>query len=185
MTQDEKPGWVKHLIMFIIIFALGGMFVFQGRACRPSVQLRPADARIVPIRIDRWEIKAEIADTPELRRKGLSNRPALEPGYGMLFVFEEPSPVRFWMKDTSIPLSIAFIKEDGTIAQIEQMKPQDLTFILSRDAVKYALEVRQGWFEERGIKPGARVVIPEIKTTAPGSRPLEPAEKPTEAPPEE
>jgi hypothetical protein len=161
MAADQKPAWTRHLITFLLIFGVIGLLTLSGRSCHQQPgTTRPADARIVPVKIDRWTVRAEVADTQELRRKGLSGRASIDPGYGMLFVFEEPSIVSFWMKDTTIPLSIAFIKEDGTIAQIERMQPQDLTRISSNEPVQYVLEVRQGWFEERGLKPGIGVEIP-------------------------
>ena len=136
--------------------------MYRSRGCRSEQAQAPprADARFVEVMIGRWPIKAEVADTPELRLRGLSNRPALEPRNGMLFVFEQAVPVTFWMENTTIPLSIAFMREDGTISQIEKMQPNSLVQIPSREPVKYALEVRQGWFEERGLKPGVRVELP-------------------------
>ena len=168
MSPQDRPGWTRHLITFLLIFGVGGYMMLRGRGCRQNpAGMRPPEARVVSVRIERWEVKAELADTPELRRKGLSGRTVLEPGYGMLFVYEEPAFLTFWMKDTTIPLSIAFIHPDGTIAQIERMQPQDLTRIPSDEAVQYALEVRQGWFEERGIRPGVKAVLPELKAPVP------------------
>ena len=86
------------------------------------------------------------------------NRFSLQPDHGMLFVFERPEPLGFWMKNTYIPLSIAFIDASGRILNIEDMAPQTETHALvARDPRLYALEMRKGWFVERGIRPGDRV----------------------------
>jgi len=180
------------MVTFLLIFALGGYLMFRGRGCGPpKAGIRPIEARIVTVGIGKWQVKAEVADTPELRQKGLSGRTDLEPGYGMLFVYEEPATRHFWMKDTVLPLSIAFIKEDGTIVQIEKMQPQDLTQVSSEEPVNYALEVRQGWFEERRLGPGIKAQLPEEipplppPPPAPGEPEPEAAPSETEAPPTE
>ena len=115
---------------------------------------RPKTAEI---RIGACQINVEIADTPELCAKGLSGRNHLKADHGMLFVFQYSRRLSFWMKDTSIPLSIAFISPDGTIRQIEQMMPFDLNLVKSDAPVKYALEVNQGFFKKNGITVGMRV----------------------------
>jgi len=85
------------------------------------------------------------------------NRFSLRPDHGMLFVFPDPQPLAFWMHNTYVPLSIAFIGADGRILNIEDMAPQtDLTHP-SRGLALYALEMKKGWFAERGISPGAPV----------------------------
>ena len=105
-------------------------------------------------------LTVEIASTPEERQKGLMDRRSLDPGRGMLFVFEDERQVSFWMKDTSIPLSIAFISADGTIRQIEDMEPFSLAPVDSRRHVLYALEVNKGLFAQRGVKAGDRLELP-------------------------
>ncbi len=117
---------------------------------------------VVDIRIGDCVIKAEIADTPQLREIGLSGRKTLKAGHGMLFVFEFPNRANFWMKDTSIPLSIAFISTDGNILQIEQMTPFDLSLISSRYPVKYALEVNRDFFQENGITVGDAIDLTNV-----------------------
>ncbi|MBI2560412.1 MAG: DUF192 domain-containing protein [Planctomycetes bacterium] len=105
------------------------------------------------------EIHVEVADTPEKQEKGLMSRDKLEKDHGMLFVFPEETYLSFWMKDTKIPLSIAFIKSDGWIAQIEYMKPYSLEPHNSEMRVKYALEMNDGWFKENNIKIGDKIKI--------------------------
>jgi uncharacterized membrane protein (UPF0127 family) len=85
------------------------------------------------------------------------NRFSLQPDHGMLFVFDRPQPMAFWMKNTYIPLSIAFLDANGTILNIEDMRPQDESTHPSRGNALYAIEMKQGWFASRSIEPGAKV----------------------------
>jgi uncharacterized membrane protein (UPF0127 family) len=119
-----------------------------------------AMAQALPVRalsINGHKITAEVAATPTQRATGLMNRFSLRPDHGMLFVFEKPEPLGFWMKNTFIPLSIAFIAEDGRIVNIDDMAPQTETTHWSKGPALYALEMRKGWFAERGIKAGDKV----------------------------
>ncbi|MBI4833736.1 MAG: DUF192 domain-containing protein [Planctomycetes bacterium] len=106
-------------------------------------------------------INVEVAATADQRELGLMHRKNLPENSGMIFLYPEETPVRFWMKDTLIPLSIAFIKEDGTITQIADMKPLTEDTTWSRVAVKYALEMNKGWFKRNNIKEGDKVFIPD------------------------
>jgi uncharacterized membrane protein (UPF0127 family) len=99
-------------------------------------------------------IKAEIARTQEERGKGLMYRKKLPDGEGMLFVFEKDGVQSFWMKNTHIPLSIAFIVYDGRIIEIKDMQPGSLNSVLSSRSVRYALETPQGWFSRAGVRSG-------------------------------
>ncbi len=116
-----------------------------------------AELPTVPLTIGTHKLMAEIARTPDQRSVGLMNRFSLKPDHGMLFVFERNEPLSFWMKNTYIPLSIAFIAPDGRIVNIEDMKPQTEETHWSRGPAMYALEMKKGWFAERGIGPGAVV----------------------------
>ena len=84
-------------------------------------------------------------------------RKELSPDAGMMFIFPENKELSFWMKDTHIPLSIAYINEDGVILNIEDMEPLSLASVPSGGSCKYALEVNQGWFEENGIQAGDQI----------------------------
>ena len=116
-----------------------------------------AELPIVELSINGQKLTAEVAATPDQRATGLMNRFRLRPEQGMVFVFERAEPQAFWMKNTFIPLSIAFIAADGRILNIADMAPQDESLHWSRGAALHALEMRKGWFAERGIKPGDRV----------------------------
>ena len=107
-----------------------------------------------PLRVGEHSIRAEIADTPETRRKGLMFRNRLPTSSGMIFIFPEEQRISMWMKNTFIPLSVAFIDSGGRITNIEQMQPGSEQTHSSTKPAKYALEMNQGWFQERGIKSG-------------------------------
>lgn len=102
-------------------------------------------------------LTVEIADTPEARKTGLMNRKSLDYGKGMLFVFDREQKLSFWMKDTSIPLSIAYISKSGVIREIHPLEPFSQSPVYSRHSVLYALEVNRGWFREQGVKVGDRI----------------------------
>lgn len=102
-------------------------------------------------------IRAEVADSDDSRRNGLMFRRELPGNDGMLFVFEQPDVQCFWMRNTLLPLSIAFIADDGTIVNIENMAPQTEDPHCAKKPVRYALEMAQGWFEQHGIKAGKKL----------------------------
>lgn len=110
--------------------------------------------------IGEHEISAYVARGAEDRALGLMHCRSLEEGEGMLFVSGEPEAQSYWRKDTPLALSIAFIDEDGTILQIEDMTPLSHAATESEHLVRHVLEVRQGWFSERGIRAGDRVTGP-------------------------
>ncbi|MFP4375511.1 MAG: DUF192 domain-containing protein [Spirochaetales bacterium] len=99
----------------------------------------------------------EVVDTPATRARGLMERAELAPDAGMLFVFESSERRSFWMKDTLLPLSIAYIDADRIIREMYDMQPLSTVPVPSRLPARYALEVNQGAFEERGIAVGDRL----------------------------
>lgn len=102
-------------------------------------------------------IEAEVASNNAERATGLMNRPSMPVHRGMLFVFPEVGVQCFWMKNTLIPLSIAFLDDAGRIVQIADMQPQSLDNHCSAKPVRFALEMNAGWFRSRGIAPGAKI----------------------------
>ncbi len=131
---------------------LASTFIALATAAPIAVEL-PATT----LTIGKQKIVAEVATTTEQRTMGLMYRFSLKPDHGMIFVFEKAEPQSFWMKNTFIPLSIAFIASDGRILNIADMAPQDERMHWSNGLAQYALEMRKGWFAERGIGPGDRV----------------------------
>jgi uncharacterized membrane protein (UPF0127 family) len=129
-------------------------------------QKRPQRLKTAEVRIERAEsgpvsLMAELARTAEERATGLMHRKKLEDGKGMLFIFDREEQLSFWMENTLIPLSIAFIAADGRIVEIRDMRPLDRSSVKSSRSVRYALEVPQGWFGRVNVKPGDLVKIPE------------------------
>ncbi len=104
-----------------------------------------------------YRIQAELADTPKAREVGLMNRTSMPTNSGMLFVFEQKAGHCFWMNNTKIPLSIAFIADDGKIVNIEEMQAETTNNHCPKAAVRYALEMNKQWFSERVIVPGTVV----------------------------
>ena len=102
-------------------------------------------------------IDAQVAMTPREREIGLMFRKEMPVQEGMLFVFEQPATQCFWMKNTILPLTAAFVADDGTIVNLADMKPMTEDSHCSAKPVRYVLEMNVGWFDKRGIKAGARL----------------------------
>ena len=124
----------------------------------PILALAADDAPTRTLTIRDQKLEVEIASTPQTRALGLMNRFSLRTDHGMLFVFETPQPLAFYMKNTYVPLSIAFVDARGKILNIEDMRPLDESTHWSKGLALYAIEMRQGWFASKGIGPGDAVV---------------------------
>ena len=107
-------------------------------------------------------IRAEVASEPGTRMRGLMMRERLGPNEGMIFVFPDKAGHCFWMKNTLIPLSIAFLDDDGTVVNVADMQPHSEASHCPARPVRYALEMEQGWFARRGIGPGSRLQQPKL-----------------------
>jgi uncharacterized membrane protein (UPF0127 family) len=103
-------------------------------------------------------IRAEIARTEEQRERGFMFRKEVKDGEGMFFIFEKDQIMSFWMKNTLVPLSIAYISRDGVILEIRDLEPGNLRPVVSSRSCRYALEVPGGWFGRAGLGPGDRLV---------------------------
>ncbi len=157
------------VLLLLLLLAPGcgeGAAEWQGGGEAPSTTVAEASGKLptntLVIRTsggEEVEVKAEVADDRAEQRRGLMERTALAEDAGMLFVFGREQPLSFWMKNTLIPLSIAYINEDGRIVDIQDMEPLDETSHPSAEPAKYALEVNRGFFEERGVKVGDMVEI--------------------------
>lgn len=104
-----------------------------------------------------YQIDTQVAQTPEQRSIGLMFRTDMHAHEGMLFVFEQPATQCFWMKNTLIPLTAAFVADDGTIVNLADMKPQTTDSHCSAKPVRFVLEMNQGWFAKRGLKAGSKL----------------------------
>jgi uncharacterized membrane protein (UPF0127 family) len=118
----------------------------------PQMQLQR-----IPLSIGIHQIDTQLAVTSEQREIGLMFRKDMPQNEGMLFIFENPSRLCFWMKNTLLPLTAAFVADDGTIVNLENMKPQTTESHCSAKPVRFVLEMNQGWFAKKGVKPGTKL----------------------------
>ncbi len=121
--------------------------------------------RVITFAIAGTPVEIEIAITRQEQAQGLMYRKSMPGDHGMLFVYTTPQYMRFWMKNTLIPLSIAYIREDGTISNIEKMEPHTGPFdptehYISRQKCLYALEMNRGWFERHSVEAGDVIDMP-------------------------
>jgi uncharacterized protein len=126
-------------------------------AASAFAQDRPQQLAAIPLSAGIHVIHAEVAKRPDERAIGLMFRESLGANEGMLFVFEVPAQQCFWMKNTLLPLSIAFVGDDGRIVNVADMQPRTLDSHCSARPVRFALEMNQGWFAKRGLKQGSRL----------------------------
>ena len=122
-----------------------------------ATPLAAAELVTTTLTIGTHKLTAEMATTPAQMQTGLMNRFSLKTDHGMLFVYDRPGPLSFWMHNTFIALSIAFISADGTILNIEDMQPQTDDPHWSKGPAQFALEMKKGWFADRGIVAGNHV----------------------------
>ena len=141
------PITVLSRVLFGMLAVTGGALAQNG----------PQHLDAITLNAGIHVIHAELARDPAERATGLMFRSALPANDGMLFVFERPGVQCFWMKNTLLPLSAAFIADDGSIVNIEQMQPQTEDSHCSARPVRFVLEMNQGWFAKRGINPGAKL----------------------------
>lgn len=152
MTQINlaagRPGWRAALAaMALALAALGA--TGQGG--------QPQNLPTTNLTVGMHNIRAQVAKAPEQRQIGLMFRKEMPTHEGMLFIFDEPSVQCFWMRNTLIPLSIAFLADDGTVVSMADMQPQNDASHCSARPVRFALEMNQGWFAKRGVKAGSRI----------------------------
>jgi uncharacterized protein len=134
-------------------FAFAGLFLSLAAGAQDAPQKLPA----ITLNAGMHLIQAELAQTPDERSIGLMFRKSMGANEGMLFAFEQPATQCFWMKNTLLPLDIAFVAADGTVVNIDAMKPQTLESHCSIKPVPFVLEMNVGWFAKRGIKAGSKL----------------------------
>ncbi len=143
-----RPGLSRFAAAAMALLFLGGIAGCEKKFATVSLDLAGTVFTV------------EVADTPEKQARGLMFRKSLGENEGMLFVFDRDRQLSFWMKNTTLPLSLAYIASDGTIREIFDLVPESLRPVESGFAVRYALEVNRGTFERLGIKPGYRIALP-------------------------
>ena len=155
--------WASRLVFLFFacgctgLPGVGGPASDDGRTVRSSCDGRPD---VEPLRIGVHSFCVAIALTPQAREEGLMGRDFLADDEGMLFVYDSPQILSFWMLNTSIPLDVAFIRDDGTISSIESMTPLTTNQHRSAEPVRFALELAGGEFTRRDIAPGDKVDLP-------------------------
>ena len=149
--RNEKAGPVPA---FFISGAMKELFLLLA-AFFPALAL--AELPAVQLSTGMHLIRAEVADSMGTRMEGLMHRKSMPQGSGMVFVFDETAAHCMWMKNTLIPLSVAFIDEAGAIINIADMQPHSEQSHCAARPARYALEMNKGWFAQRGIKPGAKL----------------------------
>lgn len=153
MLGSWARGWrARGALALLLAFAACG---------EPTASPGDGDAaQLVTLRVGHQRALVEVAATQAARQRGLMYREHLPDDHGMLFIFVDERPRSFWMKDTEIPLSIAFARTDGTILRIADMEPRSEQVVSSIAPARYALEMNRGWFARHGILEGD--VIREI-----------------------
>jgi uncharacterized protein len=140
---------MKHVLLSFL-FSVGSFAALaQGVA--------QTDLPRVKLQAGMYQIDTQVAQTDAQRQTGLMFRREMPQHEGMLFVFEQPATQCFWMKNTLLPLTAAFVADDGTIVNLADMKPQTLDAHCSTQPVRFVLEMNQGWFAKKGIKAGSRL----------------------------
>lgn len=131
-------------------------------AAAPPKETSPPEEQqqgLTSLQVGEQQLSVELACTAAEQQQGLMHRKSLPENQGMLFVFEQERTLSFWMKNTLIPLSIAYIDKQGTIVDIQDMQPLDLSTHPSSKPAQYALEVNQGWFKQHGIQAGSAIKL--------------------------
>lgn len=150
------------LSVFSCALLLGGLAACGGDADKEAAPKTVDDH--FAIKIGDQVVKMQIAALPAEQERGLMFRQALGRDEGMLFVFTRAQPMAFWMRNTVIPLDIGYIDTEGVLREIYPMYPRDERSVASRARdLQFALEVNQGWFKERGVKPGAKLDLKAVR----------------------
>jgi len=160
MDQEHRSSW--SCFSGIQGSAFAGLLLWMA----PAWAQQPA-LPTIKLNAGIHMIQAEVASIDATRSQGLMRRKSMAQGAGMLFLFDEPAGHCMWMKNTLIPLSVAFIDDRGQIVNIADMQPLDETTHCASRPVRYALEMNQGWFKQRGIVPGMPIQGLERFSAAP------------------
>jgi uncharacterized membrane protein (UPF0127 family) len=139
-----------------LILVLSGLLLLPGGPALPQEEKKP----FLFLTVKGEKVRVEVAQTEEEKARGLMFRESLGQNEGMLFVYDREEILTFWMKNTPLPLSIAFLDQRGKIVDIQDMEPFSLRTHVSSFPAKYALEMNRGWFRRKGIEPGDTIRIP-------------------------
>ena len=155
-----KINFKKISCFLAILFLIQSVYAESPniKAASKSSSTQTLKLPVIELSIGFHAIQAEVAADEKSREQGLMYRKRLERNQGMLFIFESKNLACFWMKNTLLPLSIAFIADDGTIIDIQDMAPNTTQPHCPNEPVKYALEMNQNWFYYRNIRPGEKLI---------------------------
>ena len=160
MTGSSAAVRVARSFLMVLLVACGHVFA-QGEGS-PQLNLNR-----IKLSAGMHQIDTQLALTPEQRQTGLMWRKEMPQHEGMLFVFDQPSMQCFWMMNTPLPLTAAFVDDDGTIVNLVDMKPLTTDSHCSAKPVRFVLEMNQGWFAKRNIKPGYKLAGKPFVATKP------------------
>jgi uncharacterized protein len=149
-----------------LVFAFLLLHALLANAAGATESKTVAQDGLLGLRVGEHPIRVMVAHTMPERMVGLMYRTRLEPDQGMLFVYPEPALHAMWMKNTALPLSVAFIDERGVVINIEEMEPRTLNAHAAARPAKFSLEMNSGWFAKRSIKPGA--LVTGLESVPPG-----------------
>jgi len=153
MPEPRRGAVATPALLGVLAVLALGLFVSRVAGCTGS----GSDLPVITLDVGGHRVKAEVASTSAARSRGLMYRRSMAKNAGMLFVYPETRVLSFWMKNTYLPLDIAFIDADGTIRDLTQMRPLTTTSHASAVPVRYALEMNAGWFEGAGVGVGGKV----------------------------
>lgn len=151
ISLTRQPGLKRHIVQCFaaLLLVVTGTAIAQGQ---PQMDLPR-----IQLSAGMHLIDAQVAQTHEQRQIGLMHRAQMPVTEGMLFVFEQPATQCFWMKNTLLPLTAAFVADDGRVVNLVDMQPQTTDSHCSAEPVRFVLEMNQGWFAKRGVKAGSRI----------------------------
>jgi len=142
---------------FAALLLLSASFLAPAHAQQQQQQQPQTGLARTPLSVGLYKIDAQIAQTPQQREIGLMFRKDMPQAEGMIFVFEQPATQCFWMRNTLLPLTAAFVADDGRIVNLVDMQPLTENSHCSLEPVRYVLEMNQGWFAKKNIKKGAKL----------------------------
>jgi uncharacterized membrane protein (UPF0127 family) len=146
----------KYLRILLALFSCALLLSGQGK----EIYGQDGGKVFIPLMVKEKKIKAEVARTEDEKSRGLMFREKLGQDEGMLFIYEREEFLSFWMKNTPLPLSIAFLDQNGRIVDLQDMEPFNLRTHTSVRPAKYALEMNRNWFQKNGVKVGDVVRMP-------------------------
>lgn len=152
-SKIELSIFTRNAVASVLAFSAVMAPAYVGAQDAPQMNLQR-----IKLTAGMHQIDAQVAMTSEQRQAGLMFRQEMPQHEGMIFIFEQASQQCFWMKNTLLPLSAAFVDDDGIIVNLEDMKPQTLDPHCSSKPVRFVLEMNKGWFARKGIKAGSKLI---------------------------